>query len=436
VEADNLQEITQMVGWSLKRDRDIACYEFSAQAVNKDYQFSIGQVHHDWLTSGKKIECYLGFDVSGTPVQYLTFIGETDDSPASGDVVQLNARCMMKKLVDHSGGFDDLSLTAYEDMIQSVAEDAGITSYSLRVTGRTSGAGLTFYDLSSFDVADKVRQATLDRMQFYNTETITTTERARASVSEASVPTYELSEDDFLLGAEIELINDKMINRATVVNDEDGETTSDGNTITLDAYQSIGTGAGNLTIAEKTKAITITLTEHPVMHIQVSDNLTDCEIISVDIDCGTSAVAGSVVVTLKNLLYGSDKGDYDLVVKGCPITNAGATTVVGETIDWTSWSTYGKFSDRIDNKMICGKTDVEATADAIIAEKAYPIEMIKAKCRGIVDIYPDDIVRFIESRKTYLDHLGIVVLVELEYQKDPASFTMNIEAEKTNYVGS
>lgn len=435
-EVQNEQLVNEMVSWDLTRSRDLPCYEFSAGLINKDYRYSLGQIYSDWLDAGKKLKCYLGLEVSGVPVHYRVFIGETDQSPAEGDTLQLQARCLMKRLLDLSQTHSDLGATAYETIIQTIAADAGITAYDLRVTGKNSQAGLTLEDMTAFAAADKVREATIDRLQFYNAETIKTTARAKASASEASVPIYELSDDDFIISAQVGQDNDGLITRCTATNDEDGALTSDGNPLETDFYQSLGTAAGNCAAGAKTKDVTIAFVDKPVMYLQVSDAESDCEITAIDIDCGTSAVAGSITITLRNKNYPSAQGDYDLSVSGCPVLNASANVHIGETINPQSWRTYGKFSQRIDNKIIGSKADAEALADAVIAEKGTPIERVSAEARGVVDIYPDDIVRLVEARKTKLNHLVIITASELHYQKDPASFTMKLAGEKLNFVGA
>lgn len=435
-EAENIQTITEMISWESTRDKDIACYSFDAQLVNKNYQYSLGQIYSDYLSAGKKIYCYLGLEVSSKPVYYLAFLGETDNSDASGDIVSMQARCLMKKLLDHRQTFSGLGATAYEDIIQSVASNAGITAYDLRATGKTSIAGLKLQEITAYDACEKVREATIDRMQFYNTETLTTTARAKATVSEATVPTYELADDDFIVEASVNEVNDKLVNRATVTNDEDGETTTDGNPLDIDDYQTVGTEAGSLLATERTKDIVVTLTENPVMYTAVNDAESDCEITAVDIDCGTSAAVGSVTITLRNKNYPSDAGDYDLTVNACPVLNASATTHIGETLGIVSWNAYGKYPQRFDNKIIASKANAEALADAIVAEKGEPIQQASLTSRGIVDIYPDDIIRVVEGRKTKLNHLVIVTMCQLRYTVDPASFLMTLVGEKTNYVGA
>jgi hypothetical protein len=227
-----------------------------------------------------------------------------------------------------------------------------------------------------------------------------------------------------------------MINRITITNDENGETSSDGAALSVGDYQAIGTASGNLLASERTKDITITFTEYACIYNQVSDAETDCEITAIDITCGTSAAYGTMVVTLRNKNYPDAVGAYDLTANGCPIANADTGTHLGETIDIISFNKYGMLSDRIDNRCIGSAAVAEAMADAVINERSNPIPKIKANCRGIVDIWPDDVCRFTESRKTKINHLGIVNLVELNYTNDPKSFEMYVEAEKLDLVGA
>ena len=51
--------------------------------------------------------------------------------------------------------------------------------------------------------------------------------------------------------------------------------------------------------------------------------------------------------------------------------------------------------------------------------------------KGIVDLYPNEIINIVEPKTTKLNHLGVVTLSELEWQNTPASFMSYIEAVKT-----
>lgn len=437
--ADNDQVIKEAVGWRLTRNRDIPAYDFNASIVNVDYKYSVGQAYEDYLSTSKRIKGYLGYDISGTGiVYYRVFTGLSNESPASGDVLELGASCYMKRLLSDRLSSSALGGIAYEDALSAIAIHAGIPvgDQDLRVTGKTTKAGIYFKDQSASDMAEKIREATVDRLQFYNTQTLKSTARAKASVSDATAPTYILQPSDYLIDLQMGRETDKMINRVTVTNDEAGETTTDGATLTVSDYQTVGTASGTIASGSKTATVVITLTEYASIYNQVSNAETASEISSVTIDPGDYNSYGSVTVVVKNKLYPDNSADYDLTVSGCPITNAGAGTMLAEAMDYNSVQTYGLNGDRFDNIVFASQADADAMADAVISEKSVPIEKIKATARGIADIFPDDVVRFVEARKTKLNHLAIVTLAELTYTNDPAQFTLYIEAERTDYVGS
>ena len=437
-EADNEQEINDLMSWRLTRSKKEPAQSFEAQLSNTDYKYSYGQSYSSYLEAGKIIKSYVGFEVNGLNIYCRAFYGETESNPCGSADATLKAKCLMNKLLSDKMTSEALGNMAYETMIQTVATHAGISVFDLRTTGKTSKSGITFQDLLSSSIAEQVRSATLDTLQFKNGSTLISAARAKSTAGPGSTVKYALNSSNFLIkdSIKVEISTEDMINRITVTNDENGETSTDGAALNVGDYQTIGTASGSLLASEQTKTITITLTEYASIYMEVSDAEVDCVLTETSRDCGDYNSYGSVVVSLLNKNYPSAAGDYNLTVKGCPISNAGAGTVLVEKINQGSIETYGKYSERIDNKIFANAVDAGAFATAVLDENAVPKEIIKASCRGMVDIYPDDILSFTDE-KTKLDHVAIEETITLSYQNYPASFDMYIEARKLpfNLVG-
>lgn len=324
-------------------------------------------------------------------------------------------------------------------MIQTIATHAGIASFSLRTTGKTSKSGITFQNLLSSSIAEQIRSATLDSLQFKNGSTLISAARAKSITGPGTAVKYALKSSDFILkdSISIDISSEDMINRITVTNDENGETSIDGKSLSVGDYQTIGTASGSLLASEQTKQITVNFTKYSCIYIEVSDAESDCSINEISRDCGDYNSYGSVVLELKNKNYPSSAGDYNITVKGCPISNSASGTILVEKINQNSIETYGKYSERIDNKIFANVTDMGEFAAAVLDEKAIPKETIKANCRGIVDIYPDDPISFTDE-KTKLDHMALAETISLSFVNYPASFGMYLEARRLpfNLVGS
>lgn len=431
-ESLNEREIAELQGFRLIRSRKQGAYQFEAEVANIDNKYSVGQAYGSYFEAGKTIKAYIGFDIDGLMVYCRAFLGDTEDCPTGSSTATLKAKCYFGRLLNQTTSSEVLGGQAYEDMIEAIAERCGISSFNLRETGKTSTAGIRYQGLLASSIVDSIRQATLDVLQFKNGSTMITESRAKPTVSPSDTPKYEISSDNFILYNNISVNYDTsdMINRVTVTNDEDGETSSDGNTLDVGAYQTVGTASGSLLATEETKQITITLTEYACIYLQWSDADSDTTIRELSRTCGGHNSYGSVVLELTNKNYPDDSADYDITVKGCPISNADSGTVLAEAVNQVSIDTYGLASERIDNKIFANLTDAQDFADGVIDEVGLPKEMIIARCRGIADIYPNDVVAVVEN-KAGLSHMAIADTVEIEYRTYPAQFTMSLQAEKT-----
>jgi hypothetical protein len=434
LEADNEQEIEEVLSWKIVRDRDVPAYQFESMIANINSKYSIGQLYSSYLEGGKKIKAYLGLVTGGTLLTYyLAFLGLTENSPASSGEAIIRAKCYMSKLIADRLSASDLGGDAYEDMIESVATHAGIDSFSLRVTGKTSRTGIEYKDMSASDIAEKIREATIDRLQFKNTNTLYSTERAKANISGASTIKYYVKDSNFLTDLNVETQMDKLVNRITVTNDESGETTTDASNLNVGYYQTIGTGSGVLGSSTETQNVTISFSKYACIYNQWSNSGSASTAISeIGRDCGDYNSYGSMVFEVRNKNYPTSSGTYNITANGCPISNAGSITVLAEKINQSSWESFGNYSQRIDNRIFANTTDASDFCDSVLNEKAYPIYKIKSNCRGIVDLYPDDIIAFYDA-KTFLDHIGIVTLCELNYDNEKNGFSMYLEAEKMKY---
>jgi hypothetical protein len=428
---DNEQKIDDAISWKITRDIEKPAYSLQATVVNSDYKYSYGHSHSSYMDAGKTIKAYIGLTVNGLMVNYLAFIGETEKNPASQATVTLNAKCLMKRLIEDQLTSESLDGIAYETMIQRVAEHAGITSFNLRTTGKISRSGISFRDLSASSIAEQVAQATVDRLQFYNTKTLHMTARKKASTAWNSDVKYEIREDNFIKDNEIslEVNTDNMINRLTVTNDENGETTTDGVALIVGDYQTIGSASGTIPAGTDTTRIQISFSLYQSIYIQFSDSENNVVIKEVSRDCGTYNTYGSIVLDITNKNYPSASASYNITVKGCPVSNSGSGTICIEKADQTSIDQFGLFSDRVDNKIFANITDAEEFANAVMNERSRPLEIIKARCRGIADIYPDDVVAFNDNRMN-LHHVAIARLIEISYSIYPANYEVYIEALK------
>lgn len=428
-ESDNEREIEELQGWRLVRSRKQPAYSFDADIVNIDNKYSVGEPLSSYLEAGKTVKAYIGFDINGLMTFYRVFIGETESSPCGSSMAVLRAKCLYNRLLTENTSSEVLGGIAYEDMIEAICERVGITSFDLRETGKTSKVGIVYKDILAGNIVESIRQATFDALQFKNSTTLISEARALATAGPSTESVYKLSQDNFIINSSVETDTSGMINRITVTNDENGETTTDESSLNVGNYQTIGTDSG--TVPDAQDEITITLTEYACIYIDWSDADSECQITEVSRSCGTHNSYGNVVLRLRNKNY-PDPADYDITVKGCPIDNAGSGTVLVEKVNQNSLNLYGKYSDRYDNKIFANATDAGAFADALLDEKSMPKEIIRSQCRGVVDIYPNDFIQVTDDR-VGLRHLAIADTVELVYRGSPAQFAMVIEADKTPY---
>jgi hypothetical protein len=149
--------------------------------------------------------------------------------------------------------------------------------------------------------------------------------------------------------------------------------------------------------------------------------------------CGNSTTYGSIAFDVYNKNYGVGDGTTTVTVYGCPISNADTSTALAEQFDQSSYESFGKYSKRVDNKILANVTDASYFATECLNEYSQPISLIKMNSRGIVNIYPDDILGIYEPTRLKLANLAITKLHELTWNSNPASLTSYIEAEKTPY---
>ncbi len=433
IESDNDVAIPDLMGFRWTRNRDVPSAGLEATISNVAREYSIGQGLSSFTEAGKIIKAYVGFDVSGTTQYYRVFYGETEDSPTTEGVATVKAHCLMGRLLTDKMTSENLGGQPYETMIQSAAAHAGITSFNLRATGRTSRAGITFQGVLASSIAEQVREATIDRMHFKNAATLVTKERNKNLIYPGCAVDYALTDDDFILDAKVEKEVDKMVNRVTVTNDESGETTTDGSPLNVGNYQTIGTANGTMDASVERKDLTVAFGSYACIYVEVSDGSGVCPVLENGRDCGASAAYGSVSLSILNPSYPNGTAGYDLTVKGCPISNAGTATVLVEKVNQSSVAAYGKYTDRIDNKVFAGTTDAMDFAVGYLEEKSEPLYRVKANCRGIVDLYGDDVIS-VTSEKTKLKHICLVTNCEGEFASDPPAVRMYLEAERSGYT--
>jgi len=437
-EIDNDKVIPEVKSFRLVRDRDNPSYQFNAVLINEDQKFSPAQSYSSYMEAGNNVRALIGFDVSGTTQFYQIFKGLTEWSPSNKSTAELSAKCYMSKLLGDYTTSGTLGGQAYENIIETVARRSGITNFDLRTTGQTSINPLLFENMTTADIAEKVREATLDRLHFKNNDTLISTERAKAQVGYSSNPRYDISHDNFLIDADIEVNTDKLINRITITNDEDGKYTLDGNPLTVGDYQIIGSGTYSLGSSVGTQGATISFTHsaslgYPTIYMDWSVDGTALKLTETSRSCGDYDTKGNLIFTLTNRNYGVSAGTATVTVYGCPIINAGTSTVMAEALSQSSYETYGKYSQRFDNRILANVSDANSMASAILSDTANPLNIIKANTKGIVDLFPDDIVRVYEPTRLKLDNFGIVRLCELSWESYPASFKTYLEIEKTEY---
>lgn len=439
VEVDNDKQIAEAKSFNLIRDVNVPVYSFSAEIVNQDQKYSQGQIFSDYMEAGNEIKAFIGFH-SGTLTQYYQiFRGFTENNPSSKSVVTLTAKDYMSKMLGDYTSSGGLGGKAYEDIIQNVAERSGISNFDLRVTGKTSAAVLSFSNKTTSAIAEQVREATLDRMQFYNDTTLTTTQRAKKTTTNNIAPDYYINHDDFLIDGEIEINTDKMVNRITVTNDENGETTgTTGTPLIVGDYRLLGTGT--ISLGSDTASGTLGIvfshgTEYgkPTIFMDWSKDLGLVNVEEKWRSCGNSSTYGSIAFDVYNKKYGVDSGTTTISVYGCPISNAGTSTILVESFAQDSYEAYGKYSKRVDNKIFANTTDAGYFATECLNEYSEPISLVKMNTRGIVDVYPDDLLGVYEPTRLKLSNLCITKLCELNWTAFPASFNCYIEAEKTPY---
>lgn len=435
---DNEKTIEEVKSFRNVRDVNVPVYSFTADIVNKDQKYSQGQAFSDYLESGNEIKAYIGFEISGRTQYYQIFRGFTENNPSSKSVVGLSAKCYMSKMLGDYTSSGTLGGLAYEDIIETVARRSGITDFALRTTGSSAIGTLSFNNVTTSSIAEQAREATLDRMQFYNNTTLTTTQRAKKTVTNNIAPDYYIRDSDFLIDAEIDVNTDKMVNRITVTNDENGETTTDGNALSVGDYRILGSGTVSLGSDVSSGTFGISFSHgteygYPAVFIDWSQDDGYIRTEEISRNCGDYNSYGDISFNVYNKKYGVSDGTATITVYGCPVSNSGANTVLAENFDQDSFESYGKYSKRIDNKIFAGTTDASNFTTEFLNEYSQPINLIKMNTRGIVDIYPDDLVGVYEPTRLKLSNLAIVKLCELEWRAFPASFKCYIEAEKTNY---
>jgi hypothetical protein len=444
-EAQNDKIIEEVKSFNLVRDINAPTQTFIADLVNQDQKFAQGQSYSDYLQAGNVIKAFIGFDGADGVQYYQIFKGITENSPSTKSIAQMSAKCYMSKMLGDYTSSGVLGGLSYEEIIQVMAQRSGITELDLRTTGKTAPSVLSFANISTFNVADKARQATIDTMQFYNTDTLYTTERKKKTTTNNYLPKYYIRDDNFLIDGEVQVDTTKMINRITVTNDENGETTTDDSQLTVDDsqltvgdYRTLGTVALTLgsTVASGTVGLTFshgTIYGKPSIYMDWSSSGTTTRVIEDTRYCGNSSTYGSMAFTVYNKQYGIASGTTTITVNGCPISNAGATTVLAENQAQTSVESYGKYAQRVDNKILGNLADANYFTTELLQDRSIPQNIIKMNTRGIVDIYPDDVIAVYEPTRLKIQNLAITHMSQLQWNSHPAMFSSYIEAELRPY---
>lgn len=436
VEVENDKQVAELTSFKLVRDAESPSNQLTCEIINANQKYSEGEAYSDYMTAGNECRAYIGFNIGSNTAQYYqVFKGITENSPVGVSNGQILAKDYMGKMLGDYTSSGTLGGVAYETAIQTMATRSGIASFGLRTTGLTTANPLSFQNNTTSDICEKIREATSDVMQFRNDGTLRTEVNAKLNTYNWTTPKYYIQHDENMLDCEVEKVTDKLINRITVTNDENGETAIDFNTLKVGDYITIGTGTYSMGSTTGTQNGTLSFTHasalgYPTIYMDWSTAGTQIKLTEVSRSCGNSTTVGNITFTLTNKAYGVSAGTTTLTVLGCPISNAGTATVLSETLAQSSYESYGKFSTRYDNKVLASVENANGLGTTILSQYSEPIRNMKMNTKGIVDLYPNDVIQVVEPTRLKLSNLGVTRLVELNWQNDPSMFTNYIEAWK------
>jgi hypothetical protein len=102
-----------------------------------------------------------------------------------------------------------------------------------------------------------------------------------------------------------------------------------------------------------------------------------------------------------------------------------------EKLAQSSFEKYGKYSTRYDNYVLASSADALELADDILSLYSEPRRILKMQTKGIVDLYPNEIITVTEPTILKIDNMAITKCVELEWNNYPSAFNNYVEAVKT-----